>query len=69
MVRPEDRKTASEFACEANTAELLLGLECRKCGCRDFRVYYTRKASGKRIMRRRVCRHCGLMITTFEREV
>ena len=44
------------------------GLVCRKCGGEHFRVYYTRPATGGRIMRRRVCRHCGNMITTYEHE-
>jgi len=44
------------------------GLTCRECGCRHFRVIYTRKASGDRIVRRRECRHCGRRITTVEKE-
>ena len=43
------------------------GLECRHCGCRHFRVIYTRPTWGGRIMRRRECRHCGKRITTWER--
>lgn len=43
------------------------GLECPACGCRHFRVVYTRPASGGRIVRRRECRHCGKRITTFEK--
>ena len=43
------------------------GLTCRRCGCREFRVYYTRPKEGA-IMRRRICRHCGLPITTYERQ-
>ncbi len=42
------------------------GLVCRHCGCRHFRVVYTRPAWGGRIMRRRECRHCGRRTTTFE---
>jgi len=42
------------------------GLECRACGCRHFRVLYTRAAWGGRILRRRGCRHCGRRITTYE---
>ena len=44
-------------------------LECRHCGCRHFRVTYTRPASGGRIQRRRECRHCGKRMTTWERPV
>jgi len=43
------------------------GLECRACGCKHFRVIYTRRASGGRIVRRRECRHCGKRLTTWER--
>lgn len=42
------------------------GLECRHCGCRHFRVLYTRATVGGRILRRRECRHCGKRLTTFE---
>ena len=42
------------------------GLVCPICECRDFRVYYTRPKDGA-IMRRRVCRHCGRLVTTFEK--
>ena len=43
------------------------GLECRQCGCKHFRVVYTRPTWGGRIMRRRECRHCGKRMTTWER--
>ena len=42
------------------------GLVCRYCGCRHFRVIYTRRAYGGRIMRRRECRHCRKRTTTWE---
>ena len=42
------------------------GLVCRHCGCRHFRVLYTRRTWGERIMRRRECRHCGGRMTTYE---
>jgi len=42
------------------------GLTCRKCGCRHFRVIYTRPTWGGRILRRRECRHCGQRIMTRE---
>jgi len=35
------------------------GLQCRDCGCKHFRVIYTRPYHGGRIMRRRECRLCG----------
>jgi len=43
------------------------GLECPRCGCRHFRVLYTRRAIGGRILRRRECRHCGRRMTTHEK--
>ena len=43
------------------------GLQCRECGCRHFRVIYTRPYHGGRIMRRRECRHCGKRMTTWEK--
>ena len=43
------------------------GLECRHCGCKHFRVLYTRPTWGGRIMRRRECRHCGKRMTTWEK--
>jgi len=43
------------------------GLECRKCGCKQFRVIYTRAALGGRIVRQRECRHCGRRMVTWEK--
>ena len=43
------------------------GLECRHCGCKHFRVIYTRPTWGGRIMRRRECRNCGKRMTTWEK--
>lgn len=42
------------------------GIECRKCGCRHFRVYYTRLGPSC-IRRVRICRHCGTRRLTTER--
>ena len=42
------------------------GLECPRCGCRDFRCTNTWRDEG-RIRRRKVCRHCGTPVTTYER--
>jgi transcriptional regulator NrdR family protein len=42
------------------------GLECPDCGCMHFRVLYTRRAWGGRLLRRRTCRHCGRRMTTYE---
>jgi transcriptional regulator NrdR family protein len=43
------------------------GICCRKCGCKQFHVVYTRRGTGERIIRRRECRHCGTRLTTWER--
>ena len=42
------------------------GLVCPDCGCAHFRVLYTRRAWGGRLLRRRECRHCGRRVTTYE---
>lgn len=44
------------------------GLRCRRCGCRDLRVDWTRRRNG-RILRRRICRHCGRPMHTREQEL
>jgi hypothetical protein len=44
------------------------GLVCRHCGCRHFRVIYTRPALGGRLVRRRECRNCAERFTTWERQ-
>jgi len=51
---------------QAKETEEKRGIECPRCGCRHFRVLYTRRAWGSRILRRRECRHCGRRITTYE---
>ena len=43
------------------------GLECRQCGCRDFRVIKTREYWDAAIRRIRECRHCGSRMRTVER--
>jgi transcriptional regulator NrdR family protein len=43
------------------------GLRCRHCGCDRFRVVYTRRAWGRKLVRRRECRQCGQRVTTCER--
>jgi hypothetical protein len=43
------------------------GLICRKCGCCDLRVVYTRPARIGYIHRLRECRNCGYRFPTFER--
>ncbi|KAA0215777.1 MAG: hypothetical protein DYG94_06430 [Leptolyngbya sp. PLA3] len=43
------------------------GLRCPVCGCGHWRVIYTRRRSGGRLVRRRECRHCGKTVTTTEK--
>ena len=45
------------------------GIACPGCGCRHFRVLYTRRALGGRLLRRRECRHCGRRVTTYEQSL
>ena len=55
------------------------GLECRYCGCTHFRVIYTRRGWGGKLIRRREpvrrslreggCRHCGKRMTTWEKPI
>jgi hypothetical protein len=59
------RKPIAEYA--RRPGENNRVLECRYCGCKHFRVVYTRPTYGGRIMRRRECRHCGKRMTTWER--
>ena len=44
------------------------GLSCPACGCRHFRVIYTRRGRGL-LLRRRECRNCGRRVTSYERIV
>lgn len=43
------------------------GLRCPTCGCAHWRVIYTRRRSGGRLVRRRECRHCGKTVITTEK--
>ncbi|NJL31983.1 MAG: hypothetical protein HC898_10315 [Phycisphaerales bacterium] len=56
MIKPTDKREPAPKR----------GLECPDCGCKHFRVLYTRRAWGGRLLRRRVCRHCGRRVTTYE---
>jgi len=38
-----------------------------KCGCEHFRVIYTRRAWGGKVVRSRECRRCGKRVITYER--
>jgi transcriptional regulator NrdR family protein len=45
------------------------GLQCPKCGGGRFRVIYTRRAPGNKLMRRRECWGCKARFTTWERMI
>ena len=60
-----DAPTAERKTCPVDQDRR--GLECRHCGCKHFRVVYTRPTWGGRIMRRRECRHYRRRITTWEK--
>ncbi len=53
----------------AEKSEEQRGLVCPKCGCEHFRVVYTRRAPGGKIVRSRECRHCGRRVITYEQVV
>ena len=42
------------------------GIECPQCGCRQFYTTHTDPLRDGRIRRRKVCRHCGRKMVTFE---
>jgi hypothetical protein len=52
-----------------HSADKERGLQCRQCGCQQFRVVYTRAAWGAMIVRRRECRNCRERLTTWERAI
>jgi transcriptional regulator NrdR family protein len=43
-----------------------LGIRCPRCGCRHFYTTHTEPLRDGRIRRRKVCRHCGRKVVTFE---
>lgn len=45
------------------------GIQCPKCGCRHFEVRNTVPKRNGTIVRYRVCRHCGKVVTTREAPV
>ena len=42
------------------------GIACPQCGCRHFFTTHTEPLRDGRIRRRKVCRHCGRKVLTFE---
>jgi hypothetical protein len=67
MPDPNNRPRMTQTEARVQMDQGRGGLVCPGCGCRDFRVVYTRPKPDGKILRRRRCRHCGRRITTFER--
>jgi len=42
------------------------GIACPRCGCCHLRTTHTEPLPGGRIRRRKVCRHCGRRMVTYE---
>jgi len=42
------------------------GICCPRCGCRHFHTTHTEPLRDGRVRRRKVCRHCGRKLLTFE---
>ncbi len=42
------------------------GIACPRCGCCHFRTTHTEPLPSGRIRRRKVCRHCGKKVVTYE---
>lgn len=62
----EQRKSLQELRQEGDLEGDQGGLRCRRCGCCNFKVDYTRARPGL-IMRKRICRSCGTHLVTHER--
>ena len=62
-------KNMSTLKSTSGLSEDTRGLECRYCGCKHFRVIYTRRGWGGKLIRRRECRHCGKRMTTWEKPI
>lgn len=50
----------------AKTPRAERGICCLSCGCRHFYTTHTEPLRDGRIRRRKLCRHCGRRIVTFE---
>jgi hypothetical protein len=59
-------KSLQEMAAEASNPRG--GLECPKCGCKDFEIYKTIKHDAVRF-RYKSCRHCGQKVMTSTHSV
>lgn len=42
------------------------GIACPRCGCCHLRTTHTEPLPSGRIRRRKVCRHCGRRMVTYE---
>ena len=42
------------------------GIECPNCGCRHFLTTHTEPLRNSQVRRRKVCRHCGKKVVTYE---
>lgn len=56
-----------ERRAESGELEEVIGVSCPDCGCEHLPVYYTRRRRGGKIIRVRICRHCGRKVLTTER--
>jgi DNA-directed RNA polymerase subunit RPC12/RpoP len=63
----KERKTLEQMAVEAVSGGSQ-GIECPKCGCKDFRVYGGSKGTTSRF-HYKACRHCGHKILTASQTV
>ena len=62
-----ERREAERLGGDRSAPEPDRGIACRKCGCLDSKVYYVRRSIGGKMLRRRECRHCGHLFTTYEK--
>jgi len=62
---PENRPHPAQLQADASSHDGKLGIECRRCGCRDSYVRDSDRHDGF-IIRYRVCRHCGTVRRTKE---
>ena len=51
---------------QARSKQEEAGIVCPKCGCRHFYTTHTEPLRDGRVRRRKVCRHCGRKLLTFE---
>ncbi len=49
-----------------STEQKRLGIRCPRCECCHFYTTHTEPLADGRIRRRKVCRHCGHKMVTYE---